>query len=137
LASGSPILTVAADELANSGAHTTFLAPAAGTGAEELIRVTALDFARPDLDHLSAAVLVCPPGDLHGLTHLDLRVLGLLVEGVIDIKALGQALHVRTEAVADSLGRSLAALRTSDLTAAAVRALRGGMRIPPGVTGAT
>jgi hypothetical protein len=137
LVPGSPILTVAADELANSGAYTTFLAPAPGTGDEQLIRVTALDFARPDLDHLSAAVLLSPPGDLHGLTLLDLRVLGLLVEGVTDIPALGQALHVGTAAVADTLGRSLAALRTSDLTAATVRALRSGMRIPPGVTGAT
>jgi hypothetical protein len=137
LAPGSPILTVAADELADSGAYTSFLAPTAGAGGEQLIRVTALDFARPDLDHLSAAVLLGPPGDLHGLTVLDLRVLGLLVEGVTDIPALGLALHVDTAAVADTLGRSLSALRTSDLTAATVRVLRSGMRIPPGVTGAT
>src|SRR5688572_3809925 len=39
----------------------------AGAGGEQLIRVTALDFARPDLDHLSAAVLLGPPADLHGL----------------------------------------------------------------------
>jgi hypothetical protein len=135
LAPGSPILTVAADELANSGSYTSFLAPARGDGGE-LIRVTALDFARPDLDHLSAAVLLCSPGDSHGLTHLDLRVLGLLVEGVTEIPALARALHVGLAAVADSLGRSLEALRTSDLTAAAARALRGGLRIPPGVTGA-
>jgi hypothetical protein len=82
-------------------------------------------------------VLLGPPGDLHGLTVLDLRLLGLLAEGVTDIPALGHALDVGLEAVAESLGRSLAALRTSDLTAAAVRALRGGMRIPPGVTGAS
>jgi hypothetical protein len=130
LAPGSPILTVAADELANSGAYTSFLAPEKGTGSD-LIRVTALDIARPDLDHLSAAVLLCPPGDLRGLTVLDLRGLGLLVEGVTDIPALAGALHVAGETVADSLGRSLTALRTSDITAATVRALRGGMRIPP------
>jgi hypothetical protein len=137
LVRGSPILAVAADELANSSAYTTFLAPAPDSDAEQLIRVTALDFTRPDLDHLAAAVVSCPPGDLHGLTVLDLRVLGLLVEGVTDIPALGHALHVDTAAVADALGRSLAALGTSDLTAATVRALRSGMRIPPGVTGAT
>jgi hypothetical protein len=137
LAAGSPILSVAADELANGGAHTTFLAPAPDNAGEQLIRVTALDFARPDLDHLSAAVLLGPPGDLHGLTVLDLRVLGLLVEGVTDIPALGQALDVGMEAVADSLRRSLAGLGASDLTSVAVRALRGGMRIPPGVTAAT
>lgn len=137
LAPGSPILSVAADELAVSGAYTSFLAPAPGADAEQLVRVTALDFARPDLDHLSAAVLLGPPGDLHGLTVLDLRVLGLLVEGLTDIPALGRALRVGTEAVACSLGRSLAALRTDHLPATAVRALRGGLRIPPRVPGAT
>src|SRR3954451_2875000 len=135
LVPGSAILTVAAEELAKGGAHATFLAPAPGTDGEQLIRVTAFDFARPDLDHLSAAVLVSPSGDLHGLTPLDLRILGLLVEGVTALPALVQALHVDREAVADALGRSLAALRTNDLTAATVRALRGGMRIPPRVTG--
>ncbi len=91
-----------------------------------------MDVARPDLDHLSAAVVLCPPGDLHGLTPLDLRVLGLLVEGVTDMEGIARALHVARDTVVDSLGRSLAALRTSDLTAATVRALRGGLRIPPG-----
>jgi hypothetical protein len=135
LAPGSPLLGVAADELSTSGAYTSFLAPAPGAGGERLVRVTALDFARPDLDHLSAAVLLSPPGDLHDLTPLDLRVLGLLVEGVTAIPALAQSLGVAAETVAGSLRRSLVALRTSNLTAATVRALRGGTRIPPGVTG--
>jgi hypothetical protein len=137
LAPGSPILRVAAEELAESGAYISFLAPTPPACGGQLIRVVALDFARPDLDHLSAAVLLSPPGDLRGLTVFDLRVLGLLVEGVTDIPALAQSLSVAGEAVGDSLGRSLVALRTSDLTAATVRALRGGMRIPPGVTAAT
>ena len=137
LAPGSPILGVAANELADSGAYVSFLAPAPGTRCQQLIRVTSLDFARPDLDHLSAAVLLGPPGDLQGLSLLDLRILGLLVEGVTDIRGLARALHVPRGTVADSLGRSLAALRTSNLTAATVRALRVGMRIPPGVTGRT
>jgi hypothetical protein len=136
LAPRSAILTVAADELANSGAYASFLAPARSAGGE-LIRVTALDVARPDLDHLSAAVLLCSPGDLHGLTRLDLRVLGVLIEGVTEIPALARALHVGTAAVADSLGRSLEALRTTDLAAAAARALRGGLRIPPGINSAS
>ena len=128
---------VAAEELANSGTYLSFLAPTVGACGAPLIRVIALDVARPDLDHLCAAVLLCPPGDLCGLTVQDLRVLGLLVQGVTDIPALAQSLRLAEEAVADSLGRSLVALRTSDLTAATVRALRGGVRVPPGVTGAT
>jgi len=136
LTPGSPVLAVAADELSRSGAYTSFLAPAPGAGDEQLVRVTALDSARPDLDHLSAAVLLSAPGDLRDLTVLDLRVLGLVVEGVTGVPALTRSLDVAAEAVADSLGRSVVALGTSDLTAAAVRALRGGLRIPPGVTGA-
>jgi GAF domain len=58
LAPGSPILRVAEEELADSGAFVSFLAPEPGSGGEQLARVTALDVARPDLDHLAAAVLV-------------------------------------------------------------------------------
>jgi hypothetical protein len=133
LAPGSPILRTTADELADGGTYLSFLAPSLGTG-EQLIRVVALDVARPDLDHLAAAVLLCPPGDLRGLTPLDLQVLGLLVEGVTDIPALARSLHEARDTIADSLGRTLVALGTSDLTAAAVRALRSGLRIPPGAT---
>jgi hypothetical protein len=136
LAPGSPILRVAARELADSGSYLSFLAPTPGTDPEQLVRVVAIDVARPDLDHLTAAVLLCSPGDLRGLTPLDLRVLGLLVEGVTDVPTLAHSLHVGPDLVVDSVGRSLVALRTSDLTAATVRALRGGMRIPPGVTAA-
>jgi hypothetical protein len=56
--------------------------------------------------------------------------LGLLVEGVTDVPALATSLNVAKQVVADSLERGMAALRTNDLTAASVRALRGGMRIP-------
>jgi len=133
LAPGSPILTVAVDELADGGAYTSFLAPSSGVDGAPLVRVTALDVALPAVDHLCVAVLLGPPGDLHGLTVLDLRVLGLLVDGVTDVASLDRNLNVGKEAVADSLGRSLAALRTNDRTAATVRALRGGLRIPPRV----
>ena len=39
LVPGSPVLTVAADELAAGGAHTSFLAPTPVAGSEQLIRV--------------------------------------------------------------------------------------------------
>ena len=134
---GSSILRVATDELGDSGAFVSFLVPGPGTAGEQLVRVTALDCDRPDLDHIAAAVLLSPPGDLSGLTVLDLRVLGFLVTGVSEISVLARALRVAAQAVADSLGRCLLALRTSDLTAATVRALRAGLRIPPGATGPT
>jgi len=134
LAPGSPLLALAADEVTGSGAFVSFLAPVPSTGGEQLTRVVALDFARPDLDHLSAAVLLAPPGDLRGLTRLDLRLLGLLVEGVTGIPALAHSLHVTATTAADSLERRQVALRTTDVTDVAVRALRSGLRTPPGVT---
>jgi hypothetical protein len=137
LATGSSILAVAADELIISGPYTSFLAPSVGTDGAQLVRVTALDFARPDLDHLSAAVLLCPPGDLHGLTIFDLRVLGLLVHGVAEIADIGRTLHMAERAVVDSLARCCAALGASDLTVATIRVMRRGLCVPPGVMAAT
>jgi hypothetical protein len=53
LTRGSPIVTAAARELANSCTHTSFLAPVPADDQQGLVRVTALDCARPDLDDLS------------------------------------------------------------------------------------
>ncbi len=131
---GSPVLAVAAEELAQSGPYISFLARTPDTESEQLVRVVALDFSRQELDHLSAAVLLCPPGDVRGLTILDLRLLGHLVEGISDVTALSGALAVPAAAVCDSLDRVMAALGTTDLTVAAVRAVSGGIRLPPGVT---
>jgi hypothetical protein len=132
LSPGSRILAAAAHELADSDTYITFLAPTTGTEDHgRLVRVTALDCARPALDHLSAAVLLSPPGDLRGLTVLDLRVLGLRVEGTTQVRALAAALGVDERRVAHALRATLTALETPNLTAATVRAVRTGLRIPP------
>jgi hypothetical protein len=136
LAPGSAVLETAADELAAGGTRLSFLASVPDPGGAPLVRVVALDVERPDLDHLSAAVLLTSPGDVRGLSTLDLRVLGLLVEGVTDVPALARSLHVSPNTAAGALERALAALGTRDLTAAAVRALRGGWRIPSRLSGA-
>ena len=62
LAPGSPILAAATDELSAGGPYTAFLAPAAGPDGERLVRVTALDCALPDLDHLRPRCCCPPPG---------------------------------------------------------------------------
>jgi hypothetical protein len=131
LASGSPILAAATHELSAGGPYTAFLAPVAGPDGDLLVRVTALDCALPELDHLSAAVLLSPPRNLRGLTTLDLRVLGHLVAGTTQVHALAAALHVHPGAAAEALRRARVALDAPDLTAAATRALRTGLRIPP------
>jgi hypothetical protein len=127
----SPILAAATHELSAGGPYTAFLAPLPGPDGERLVRVTALDCSLPDLDHLSAAVLLSSPGDLRGLSSLDLRVLGQLVAGTTQVHALAAALHVDPNTVAEALRRAQVALESPDLTGAATRALRTGLRIPP------
>jgi hypothetical protein len=135
LAPGSPIFAAATHELSAGGPYTAFLAPAAGPEGERLVRVTALDCGLPDLDHLSAAVLLSSAGDLRGLTPLDLRVLGHLVAGTTQVPALAAALHVHPGTATEALRRAQVALDAPGLTAAATRALRTGLRIPPALSG--
>jgi hypothetical protein len=134
LAPDSPILAAATHELSIGGPYTIFLAPAAAADGERLARVTALDCALPDLDNLSAAVLLSSPGNLRGLTALDLRVLGHLVAGTTQVPALAAALHVGLDITSEALRRVQDALDAPGLTAAATRALRTGLRIPPGLS---
>lgn len=134
LAPGSPILAAATHELSISGPYTGFLAPVADPDGERLVRVIALDCALPDLDHLSAAVVLSSPGDLRGLTSLDLRVLGHLAAGTTKVPALAAALHVDPGTTREALHRAQVALDAPGLTATATRALRTGLRIPPGLS---
>jgi hypothetical protein len=134
LAPDSPILAAATQELSAGGPYTAFLAPTAAPDGERLARVTALDCALPDLDHLSAAVLLSSPGDLRGLTPLDLRVLGHLVAGTTQVPALAAALQVDPGTTVEALRRAQVVLDAPGLTAAATRALRTGLRIPPALS---
>jgi hypothetical protein len=130
----SPVLAAATKELSAGGPYTAFLAPVAGPDGERLVRVTALDCALPELDHLSAAVLLSSPGDLRGLTPLDLRILGQLVAGTTQVSALAGALQVDPHTTTEALRRCQVALDAPGLTAAATRALRTGLRIPPALS---
>jgi hypothetical protein len=131
LVAGSAVLAAAAAELADGGTYLSFLAPTTGPDGEGLLRVTALDCGLPDLDHLTAAVLLAPAGDLRGLATQDLRVLGLLAAGVTQRPALATSLGLDERAVADALASAQLALQASDLTATATYAIRTGLRIPP------
>jgi hypothetical protein len=125
------VIAAAAAELADGATYGSFLTPTTGPDGAGLLRVTALNCARPDLDHLTAAVLLSPPGDLCGLTPRDLRLLGLVTEGVIERSALAVRLGLDERTVGDALAAAQAALRAPDLTATATYAIRTGLRIPP------
>lgn len=130
LLADSPVVAAAVAELSAGARCTGFLAPAAGPD-EPLVRVAALDCALPHLDHLSAAVLLSAPGDLRGLTPLDLALAGQLVAGTTEVAALAAALRADIDSTAAGLERVQVALDAPDLTSAATRALRTGLRIPP------
>lgn len=131
LVAGSAVLAAAVAELADGGTYSSFLTPTTGLDGDGLLRVTALNCARPDLDHLTAAVLLSPPGDLRGLTPPDLRLLGLVTEGVIERSDLAVRLGRDERTAGDALAAAQAALRAPDLTATATYAIRTGLRIPP------
>ncbi|TAL24215.1 MAG: hypothetical protein EPN99_03180 [Frankiales bacterium] len=129
---GDPrVLATASRELARSASCTGFLLPAGVGDPERLVRISAIDCAIPGLDHLAAVVVLSPPGDLRGLTTFALRVLGLVVDGTVTTGAIATALGVDVTKVSGALDAALAALSAPDLPAAAVRALRAGLRIPP------
>jgi hypothetical protein len=130
LAPGSRLLATVTRELADSDTYIAFLAPTTDTGDGPLVRVSAVDCSRPALDHLQAAVVLSPPGDLRGLTPLDLRAAGLMVEGATHVSAIAGALGVDERTAADAIRATLIALEAPDLTAATVRAVRTGLRIP-------
>ncbi|RZS91184.1 hypothetical protein EV189_0418 [Motilibacter rhizosphaerae] len=125
----SPVLVVARRELAGGGAYASFLVPD-DRAPDGLVRVTALDCSDAR-DHLTAALLLSPPGDLRGLGELDLEVLGLLVEGTTSLRVIAGALGVSTAQAGRALEAALLALSAPSLPAAAARAVRAGLRIPP------
>ena len=131
LAPGSPVLSTVANELAATPTYVSFLVPVRHGGPEDVLRVTGLIAAEPAMDHLVGPVLLSAPGDLRGLGLLGLRILGLLVEGITDPAALAAALSAPERTVVEALAVARGALGAPDLTAAAVRALRAGLRIPP------
>jgi hypothetical protein len=90
LAPGSDVLAAASAQLADGGPHSSFLAPLPGIGGDEThARITALTVPT-DLQLFAATVvLVSPAGDLHGLSHRELQVLGLLVTGASNERIAG------------------------------------------------
>jgi DNA-binding CsgD family transcriptional regulator len=153
LAPGSAVLAAATAQLAEGGTHVSFLAPypvtsgdgaagdgaagdgvagdgVAGDGAGTHLRITALA-APPDVRRLAAAVVLAgPPGELHGLSAQELQVLGLLVTGASN-ERIGAALGITRRTVDGHVDHVRAKLAGRSRTAAAARALRLGLFVPP------
>jgi DNA-binding CsgD family transcriptional regulator len=129
---GSPVLATARELL--DGPQTSFLLPAPAESGG-FLRVTVLDVsedARPQ--DLSGIVVLSPCGDLHGLTHRELEVLGLLIAGQHNAEA-AQWLAVTPRTIATHIEHILTKLDADTRALAAVRAQRRGLYIPPTARG--
>lgn len=121
----------AAEQLARKHIHGSFLCPL--PDAEGYLRVTVLACPHGLAGRWAAAVVVSPPGDTHGLTHRELQVAGLLIEGWGNAR-IAAALFVAERTVATHVEHILAKLGVASRALAAARALRSGTYIPRAVT---
>jgi DNA-binding CsgD family transcriptional regulator len=135
LTPGSAVLAAAALQLAEGGPHASFLArlpePA---DTQTHARVTVLAAPLELRAFAGSVVLVSPVGDLHGLTHRELQVLGVLVTGASNGQ-IAAALGISVRTVEVHVDHLRAKLDSPSRTTAAARALRLGLFVPapPGV----
>lgn len=134
LAAGSAVLTAVSGQPAQGGAYASFLAPLpdveGAEGGETHVRITVLA-APSDLRVFGAAVvLASPAGDLHGLSRRELQVLGVLVTGASN-ERIAAVLGISARTVAAHVEHLRAKLAARSRTAAATRALRLGLFVPP------
>lgn len=138
LTPGSAVLDAAGAQLAEGGAQASFLAPlpdvpdevARADGGGTHARITVMRAPRGVRQFASAVVLAGPAGDLHGLSPQELRVLGLLVTGSSN-ERIAVALGITRRTVDGHVDHVREKLAGRSRTAAAARALRLGLFVPP------
>jgi DNA-binding CsgD family transcriptional regulator len=126
----SAVVPAAVGGLTDRIRHTAFLCPVrADDGRERYVRITGLA-CPPSAPHdLVGLVLISPPGDLCALTHRELVVLGLVIEGHAN-QGIAARLSITARTAAAHLEHIRAKLRAPTRTAAAVQAMRRGLYIP-------
>jgi DNA-binding CsgD family transcriptional regulator len=128
---GSDLLAVVAQRVTGGGAYGSFLWRVPAEDARNRhARITMLNCPGDSPQHLVAVVLMSPPGDVRGLTHRELEILGLIVEGWPN-RRIAAALFITARTVATHVEHILPKLSTPTRTLAAVRALRLGLYVPP------
>jgi DNA-binding CsgD family transcriptional regulator len=130
LVAGSPLLAASRRPAGEGTAHTSFLCPdVTDDGSGTHLRVTVLALPPGSPLYSIAAVMVSPPGDLHGLTPRELEVLGLLVEGWPN-HAIAADLGITDRTAAAHVEHIVAKLGAPSRTLAAVSAWRLGLFVP-------
>ncbi|MET0929803.1 MAG: LuxR C-terminal-related transcriptional regulator [Aeromicrobium sp.] len=130
LDAGSPVLTLARQQLGNGLLHSSFLWPRGGTFAPDgHARITVLAAPEDAPTVLIGMALMSPPRNLPGLTPRELEVLGLVIDGCSNYE-ISQALFVAPRTVAAHIEHLLVKLEVRTRTTAAVRAEREGLYVP-------
>jgi DNA-binding CsgD family transcriptional regulator len=129
LTSRPGVAATAVDGLTDRVRHTAFLCPVADDGQGRYVRVTGLACPPNTPDDLVALVVTSPPGDLCTLTHRELVVLGLVIEGHAN-QGIATRLSITARTAAAHLEHIRAKLDAPTRTAAAVLAARRGWYIP-------
>jgi DNA-binding CsgD family transcriptional regulator len=127
---GSAVLDVAADWVGSGRVHGTFLCPYGEAGyPDDHLRVTVLACPSTAPQYLSAIVVLSPPKNMRTLTHREVQLLGLLVEGWPN-RRIAASLIIAQRTVAAHVEHILAKLGAPSRTAAVVLAMQQGLFIP-------
>lgn len=131
LTPGSAVLDDATACLHTGDQHAAFLAVGpARDGPLSYLKATVLACPTVPPGHWHAVILLAPAGDLHGLTHRELRILGMLTADwtpariTARLRLSRHALHTAVEDIRTKLGAPSRA-------AAVIRAADQGLYLPP------
>ncbi|MFI7599162.1 hypothetical protein [Actinoplanes sp. NPDC049681] len=102
-------------------------------GPEGYLKVTVLGCPQPPAAYLRAVVLLAPPGDLHGLTHRDLCILGMLIAGWPH-QRIAATQQVALHTLITTIDEIRAKLGAPTRDAAVIRAADQGLHLPPPAT---
>jgi DNA-binding CsgD family transcriptional regulator len=127
LAPASAALTMAISRLDPQTRYARFLYP--NVGAKGYVQITIFTVEPQPFAELTAVALLSPAPDLHGLTHRELQVLGLLVDGWSN-QRIAATLWIRVRTVNAHVEHILTKLAAATRTAAAVCAVREGIYVP-------
>jgi DNA-binding CsgD family transcriptional regulator len=132
LAQNSRVVLTAVAKLSHRRTQTAFLCPNA-RGPDEYVRVTAMACPPQMPNHFTALILISPAGDLLGLTHRELEVLGFIIDGRKN-QYIAHALFITERTVAAHLEHIRAKLDAPTRTVAAVRSLHLALYVPHQLT---
>jgi DNA-binding CsgD family transcriptional regulator len=133
LTENSHVVSTALAHLSHRRTHTAFLCPDP-RGGDEYVRVTAIALPPQAPKNFVALILISPPGDLRGLTHRELEVLGFIIDGQTN-HYIARALFITERTVAAHMEHIRAKLNAPTRTVAAVRSLHLALYLPHQLAG--